>query len=330
MIIFDPEWNRGYDTKSLDEILQIGAVKIAGLGQPVLDTFNVYIRPCIHKKFGPGAKHLPDLKESIESEIDFPQGLSMFLAWCGDERELAAWGNDDFKALQQNCEYWKLTVPDFQAKYNLQRAFGHTIGEDHRQISLQSAIASCGIPAEETLHNALRDAIYTAAVSTRITEEALAYRPPKKRAKRRNRYPKFSKEQFRAQPKYRVGPYPALQTVLNSKRARQPLCPACGKPMCVHRWSGPVGSCYYAVVGCEEHGKFLCRLTVTQLENGEWRGRMTVPAITPDLEGEHQRALEKGTINCTGSIHKKKKKRWYGRCLSGQVETMLQESCCGF
>lgn len=327
MIIFDLEWNRGYDTKTLDEIFQIGAVKITGLGQPVLDTFNVYIRPKVHKKFGPGAKSLPDLQKSIDSEIDFPQGLSKFLDWCGEEQEFGTWGSDDFKALQQNCEYWKLPVPDFQEKYDLQRVFGHTIGEVRRQISLQSAIERCGIPVEEALHNALHDAIYTAAVSARITEEALNYRPPKKRAKRRTRVPKFSAEQFPAQPKYRVGPYPSVQTVLNAKRARQPLCPICGRPTCVHRWSGPVGSCYYAAVGCKEHGRFLCRLTVTRLENGEWRGRMSIPAITPGLEGEYQRAREKGTINCTGSIHKKKKKRRHGRYLSKQVGATLQESC---
>ena len=137
MIIFDLEWNRGYDTKSLDEILQIGAVRIAGLGQPVTDTFNVYIRPKVHKKFGPGAKKLPDLCKSVESDVDFARGLSLFLAWCGGERELAAWGGDDFKALRQNCEYWKLPVPDFPKQYDLQRAFGHTFGEDKRQISLQ-------------------------------------------------------------------------------------------------------------------------------------------------------------------------------------------------
>lgn len=56
MIIFDFEWNRGYDKKPLDEILQIGAVRVDRLGGPVTDTFNVYIRPVVHKKFDPGAK----------------------------------------------------------------------------------------------------------------------------------------------------------------------------------------------------------------------------------------------------------------------------------
>lgn len=322
MIVFDLEWNRGYDTRSLDEILQIGAVRIAGLGQPVLDTFNVYIRPCVHKKFGPGAKGLPDLQRSVDSATDFSQGLSLFLEWCGGERELAAWGGDDFKALRQNCAYWKLPAPAFQRELDLQRAFGHVMGEDSRQISLQSAIETCGIPMRDTLHNALHDAMYTAAVSAWITEEALAYRPPRKKKRReRHRMPKFSAEQFPAQPKRRIGPYPAVQAVLNDKRARQPQCPVCGRELCVHRWSGPVGRCYYAAVGCKEHGQFLCRLTLAQLENGEWRGRISVPAITPELERAYQRALEAGTVNCTGSIRRKKKRRWYGSRPARQTGT---------
>jgi inhibitor of the kinA pathway to sporulation, predicted exonuclease len=250
MIIFDLEWNRGDDTKSLDEILQIGAVKIEGLGRPVLDSFNIYIRPRVHKVFGPGAKNLPDLQKSIDSDVDFPQGLSKFLAWCGKEREFGAWGSEGFKALKQNCEYWKLPVPAFQKKYNLQQAFGHVIGEDSRQVALQSAIETCRIPIQDTFHNALHDATYTAAISAWITEESLTYRLLKKRIRRKIRLPQFSMEQFPIQPKYRVSPYLSMQTVLNAKRARQPKCPICQKPMCVHRWSGPIGKPYWAHRRC--------------------------------------------------------------------------------
>ena len=308
MIIFDLEWNRGYDTKSLDEILQIGAVRIPGLGQPVTDTFNVYIRPRVHRKFGPGAKKLPDLGKSVASDVDFAQGLSMFLAWCAGEQELAAWGRDDFKALQQNCEYWKLPLPAFR-QYDLQRAFGHASGEDRRQISLQNAIESCGIPMDAPFHNALHDALYTAAVTAWIPEAALDHQPPGKKARRkRHRLPAFCAEPFPAQPRHRIGPCPSVEEVLNARRARRPLCPVCGRPMCVHRWAGPRGDCWYSAAGCAEHGEFLCRLTLARLEDGRWRGRLSLPAVTPELEGEYLRALESGTFNCTGSFRGKKKR----------------------
>lgn len=39
MIILDLEWNQGYDKTVLDEVLQIGAVRVDRLGGPITDTF---------------------------------------------------------------------------------------------------------------------------------------------------------------------------------------------------------------------------------------------------------------------------------------------------
>ena len=43
MIIIDLEWNRSYDKIPLEEILQIGAVKIDRMGGPILDTCTVFL-----------------------------------------------------------------------------------------------------------------------------------------------------------------------------------------------------------------------------------------------------------------------------------------------
>lgn len=88
MVILDLEWNRGYDNKPLGEILQIGAVRVEYPGGPVTDTFNAYIRPSVHKRFDPGAKQLPDLRMSQESELDFVTALEMFRTWCGAEMNM--------------------------------------------------------------------------------------------------------------------------------------------------------------------------------------------------------------------------------------------------
>ena len=107
MVILDLEWNRGYDNKLLGDILQIGAVRVEYLRGPVADTFNAYIGPTVHRRFDLGAKQLPDLRMSQESELDFVTVLEMFRTWCGAETEYAAWGNDDLATLTQNCEQRK-------------------------------------------------------------------------------------------------------------------------------------------------------------------------------------------------------------------------------
>ena len=72
MIVLDLEWNRGYDKKPLDEVLQIGAVRMDGLGGPITDTFNVYIRPRVHKCLNHLAKELPELASILASQLTFP------------------------------------------------------------------------------------------------------------------------------------------------------------------------------------------------------------------------------------------------------------------
>ena len=309
MIIFDLEWNRGYDKKDLDEILQIGAVRIPGLGQPIQDTFNIYIHPKVHKKFGPGAKRLPDLQASMDSQVDFPRAMARFRAWCGAEQMFGTWGRDDFKALRQNCAYWGLPLPDFQQEYDLQRAFGHAIGADGKQIALQQAVEICGIAEQEVFHNALHDALYTAAVTTRITEEALTYQPPKKERKQRRRIPRFSEETFPSQPRYRIGPFPTAEALLSAPAARRPKCPVCGRALWVHQWHGPLGQQYMAVFRCPEHGRFLCRVTLTRTKDGQWRGRTAIPAITPGQPQAYAQALAVGSVRCSGGPCQKKKKR---------------------
>ena len=89
MIILDLEWNRSYDKKPLDEILQIGAVRVDRLGGPVTDTFSVYIKPSVHKKFDPGAKSLPELQASKDSTVGFSTAMESFRKWCGPEGSYA-------------------------------------------------------------------------------------------------------------------------------------------------------------------------------------------------------------------------------------------------
>ena len=131
MIIFDFEWNRGYDKKPLDEILQIGAVRVDRLGGPVTDTFNVYIRPVVHKKFDPGAKKLPELEASRRSQVDFPTAMECFHTWCGTETVFAAWGNDDLKNLERNCAYWNVPPLTAGETLDLQRFYIEKPGSDH-------------------------------------------------------------------------------------------------------------------------------------------------------------------------------------------------------
>lgn len=302
MIVLDLEWNRSYDNIPLEEILQIGAVRMDRLGGRILDTFNVYIRPRVHKKFNRSAKALPELQESVRSRISFPEALGAFLRWCGGETEFAGWGGDDFLVLAQNCAYWQLPALQVRRQIDLQAAFSLMLGTGQR-VALHWAVEYCQIPAPFTFHNALCDAVYTASVGERIPGGCLAMAdlPP--------RLHRFARTQYPPQPRRRVGPFPAPAAALDSRECRRALCPLCGQGTWVRQWAWRDPRQYFAEFRCPVHGPFLSRLTLSPDGEGGWQGRLTVPVITPAVLQAYQAALDSHIHACRSQRRRSKKRR---------------------
>ena len=307
MIILDLEWNRGYDKKRLEEVLQIGAVKIDRLGGVITDTFNIYIRPSVHKRFDHGARALPELDLSRNSDILFPEALEAFRIWVGEEKTFAVWGGKgDFDVLTKNCAHWGLTPITPETLYDFQMAFSFIAGAEGRQVALWRAVEYCNIPDIFTFHNALYDALYTALLSKWLTPGSLAFTPPKS-AKRRKT--KFAELTFQAPPRRRVGPFPSVEAALNGRAVRRAACPVCGAKDWATQWISRSRQ-YSATCHCPEHGHFLTRLTLSPQENGTWQGRLAVPELTPALRQEFENVVKKGQrYPCKGSGKRKRRRR---------------------
>lgn len=182
VIVFDLEWNSGLYTKTrLDEILQIGAVKVSGPRGPILDAFNAYVRPRVHRRFSPAAATLPDLSLSRSSHLDFPAAYARFLSWCGPDRVFCTWGGGDMPVLLQNQAYWNLPGDLPPTFIDLQQAFGHAVGA-RSDLSLERCAEYCRVPLVFDPHNALYDAVYTWMVARPLPlyllESALHYSSP--------------------------------------------------------------------------------------------------------------------------------------------------------
>lgn len=300
MVIFDLEWNRGYDKNPLNEVLQIGAVKVEYLGGPVLDVFDACIRPQVHRNFDVGASALPELKVYRTRGRSFGGAMDAFRAWCAGETVFASWGGGDLDILRENCDYWHVQFLEVEKVYDIQTAFAHMLGTD-QSIALWRAVDYCGIPDTFTYHNARNDALYTALVGAWLTPEALAYVPPTKEEKLAL---KFCAVPFPRQSKRRVGPQPTPEQVLNARESRRPACPLCGRAGAVNRWSTAGKKLdqgqYFGVFACPVHGRFLCRLTLTRQTDETWSGRRSVPALTPELLREYAAALKGHTHQCRG------------------------------
>ncbi|MCI9120364.1 MAG: exonuclease domain-containing protein [Oscillibacter sp.] len=311
MIILDFEWNRGYDKRQLDEILQIGAIRVTRLGGPMVDSFSVYIKPAIHKKFDPGARALPDLNDSLRSNLNFPAALARFRNWCGEETVFAAWGGgDDFKALERNCAYWKLPRFSMEKTYNIQLAFSALVGTA-QQVALHRAVEYCGIPDVFVFHNALYDAMYTAILCEWLTPESLQAQ----NILQQPRDPRFSPWAFPRQARQRLGPFAGSNAALNDSDSRKPTCPVCGKSAHVTHWRFAQSrhslqpQQYFSAFICPKHGRFLCRLTLAQREDGSWVARRSVPNITPEVSQAYEIALQGSTYFCNPPASKRRRKK---------------------
>lgn len=316
MIIWDLEWNRGYDRTPLDEILQIGAVRVAGLGGPVLDTFNAYIRPAVHKKFDPGARRLPGLQDSRSSDLDFAGAMERFRTWCGGETEFASWGSGDLDTLTRNCRYWGAPSLTMEKCYDLQTAFSYVLGAD-RQIALWRAVEHCQIPDLFPFHDALYDSLYTSVIGCWLTPESLEHEPVRRGRRAGPKVTlKLSGCPFPRQPRQGIGPFPTPELVLGAKQSRRPPCPVCSRKGSISQWrcaaaktSGGPRQCF-SIFSCPEHGRFLCRLVLAQLSDGSWRGRRSVPPVGPELIQEYTAAFQTGAVyECRGNGRKRRRTR---------------------
>lgn len=268
MIIIDLEWNSGSDYSGFDEILQIGAVRIKTLGGCILGTFNIYVKPQLNTTLHPAAAKLPELQRSFSDGVCFPVAFLKFREWARHEKDYAAWGEEDFRVLQQNVSFWNLPSLSIRAVFNLQRGFGQHLGTA-AQIALCKAVSYCKIPESFTFHDALNDAMYAALLTPWITLQDLVVPP---RAAGFRHCWKWSAAPFLPPTKKRSKYLSSTQAVLNFPRMRQQNCPICGRKLWVQSWfQGQNSENYYAPLFCTEHGGFLCRLTLTA-HDGLYRG----------------------------------------------------------
>lgn len=304
MIVFDLEWNSGlYDPIRLDEILQIGAVKVRFPGGPIVDSFNAYIRPKIHKRLSPAAAMLPDLALSQNSHLDFPTALAAFLDWCGEDRVFGTWGNSDLTALIQNQKYWKLPDELPKTYVDLQSAFGRALGASDN-LALEWCAEYCGVPDIFDPHNALVDAVYTACVGRLLTAGELedAVREP-------GPFPKGQKALPRRKDPWQ-GPFESLDRALNNRGCRKGTCPKCGAFNRVSQWHLGQDGYYYSRFACGQCQRlYVLRLETVRDKKKRLWANTAVYRATGAKKEVYQAAAQTAPILCRGGRRNGRRRR---------------------
>lgn len=269
MIVLDLEWSQPYGG-GMEEILQIGAVRLEKMGAPLSGCFNVYIKPAKQKRLSPIARKLPDAKLSMTEGVPFAEGYTAFLAWCEGETVFAGWGGQDNGVLEQNARLWGLPVLEMPEYVDLQASFNRTLG-----IGIGRRLA---------------------LVSGWIKPEAVAV-PPREHT-RRVRGRGLTALTYPRQPRQRTECCKAREDVLNSRTARLVACPICQRRGAVSCWYPQGKELYYGTFCCGEHGRFPVRMAVVQRKDGQWQGRRTVPQVTEQEKAALRSARRNEPVRC--------------------------------
>ena len=316
MIVFDLEWNSGlYDPIRLDEILQIGAVKLQTPGGPILDHFNAYIRPWIHKRLSPAAAALPDLALYQDSKLDFPAALEDFLDWCGEDRVFASWGNSDLAVLLHNQKYWQLKARLPETFVDIQLAFGRAVGASDN-LSLEWCAEYCGVPDIFDPHNALADAVYTACIARLLGQAELddAVRPA-------HTPPKGQKALPRRAALWQ-GPFESLDKLLGNRGCRKAVCPKCQGVIRVSQWHKGEDGYYYSKFNCPQCTRgYILRLEVTADRRKKLWANCAVFRNTGVKKDAYLAAAQNPPVQCKG-----KRRRRYRRKRPASQSTQAQVS----
>ena len=160
LIVFDLEWNIGYQPKTFlyhgteltlrGEIIQIGAARINDRGD-VLDTFEVNLKPHIFRKLQHHIAKVTGLSQGdLDAGLPMKEGLQKFLDWAGDDAELAEWGLDDVPVLKQNLFLVGLDENWPNRWYDLQRIFLQAYPRKEGEgLTLESVVDRLGIPVPQ-------------------------------------------------------------------------------------------------------------------------------------------------------------------------------------
>ena len=152
------------------EIIEIGAVMLAGEHFQPMSEFEQFVKPKVHPELTEFCKKLTSIKQKqIDTAPHFPEAFDLFMEWISNEPfKLCAWGDFDAKMVKKECERHERSLPDnFMGFMNLKELFARAY-DTKDNIGLREAMRKLSMPFEGRLHRGIDDARNIAAVAQTI------------------------------------------------------------------------------------------------------------------------------------------------------------------
>ena len=104
--------------------------------------------------------------EELKDARTFPQVISDFFSWCGQDAQFCTWGSLDLVELQRNMSFYRMEnpLPYPLFYYDVQKLFSLLYEDGKTRRSLKDAVEFLGIRKEAPFHRAFEDTYYTAEI----------------------------------------------------------------------------------------------------------------------------------------------------------------------
>ena len=280
-IVLDLEWNQSPSGRVISnengalpfEIIEIGAVKLdKDLNK--ISSFDRLIKPEVYFKMHKAIeKMLPITMKDLQKGKPFPEALSDFLKWCGNDIIFCTWGDMDLFQLQRNMNYHgidnKFPLPFLFL--DMQSIFSENYLDGSKNAGLNEAVEILDLPTRKEFHRAIYDADYTADIMKNIDGKLLKnnfsidnYKVPRK-----------SSEEFRIRnnylEQYVTKAFDSKEKATGYRDLRKARCFVCDRPMDRKiRWFCDNGKNYYAAFECAEHGYITGKFRVKKSDDGRF------------------------------------------------------------
>ncbi len=296
MIVFDMEWNQPLNPDSPlairlctvmpFEIIQIGAVK--------LDTGERFKATCClqqYKILSPRISKLTGItKQDVKNGERFQDAIARFQKFCGEDPLLLTWGFNDQPILRHNLTFYGLDIEFTKRCYNLQIMFNQQHDPGKLVRGLSYAVEFFQLEVEDSYHDGLNDAAYTAEVAKRIDI-------PRGIAE----YPDYLKyfdgdgdQAFLDCLRYaNYSRFESYDEMLADPRIAETKCPHCDAVTTATEAIFPEAGRMVWTCQCPEHGEFLIRVSFKRNRDDSMRGSKVTYAMDEEHRQQYKKAVEK-------------------------------------
>ena len=296
MIVLDMEWNQPLSPDSPlaiklctalpFEIIQIGAVRLEDGAR-----FKATCSLQQYKILSPRISRLTGIsKQDVKRGEPFQDAMERFRDFCGKDPILLTWGFNDIPILRQNLSFYGIDTAFTKQNYNLQIMFHQQHDPESPMRGLSSAVDFFQIEVEDSYHDGLADAAYTAEVAKYLDIP-----------KGIEEYPDYLKHfEGDGDPAFldclRYANYTRFESfedMIADPKIKDTKCPHCGLLTEATEPIYPEAGRMVWTCKCPAHGEYLVRVSFKRNRDDSMRGNKALYEMDETHQAQYKKAVEK-------------------------------------